>query len=254
MVGAFVVWLAAFHLPGGRGLDGRALEAFTGVARPPLTPRILGVASLADALPCAIGAAGLIAVALLRRRWLMAAIVPAILLSANLVTQLLKPALTDPRIFDVRGVAFAYPGSWPSGHSTAAMSLALCLVLVVGPRLRPLAALAGAGYAVAVGYALVVLGFHVPSDVLGGYLVAATFALAGAAALAAAEARWPAAAPRSTRPPPALSVPALALLAGSCAALTGAVLAVFAPEEIANVLDTRSRCSPPSGSPCSAWR
>ena len=69
------------------------------------------------------------------------------------------------------------------------MSLALCLVLVVGPRLRPLAALAGAGYAIAVGYSLVVLGYHLPSDVLGGFLMAATFTLLGAAALAALEAR-----------------------------------------------------------------
>ena len=71
------------------------------------------------------------------------------------------------------------------------MSLALCCVLVVGPQLRALAALLGAGYAIAVGYALVALGWHLPSDVLGGFLVAATFTLLGAAALAALEARRP---------------------------------------------------------------
>ena len=179
IVAAVAVWLAAFVIPGGGALDGRALVAFTGVDRPPLRPRILGVASLADPLPFAMWASGLIAIAVLRRRWLMAAVVPAILLSANLVTQQLKPALADMRIVDVRGEFALYPGSWPSGHSTASMSLALCLVLVVGPRLRPLAALVGAGYAIAVGYSLVVLGSHLPSDVLGGYLVAATFTLWG---------------------------------------------------------------------------
>jgi hypothetical protein len=71
------------------------------------------------------------------------------------------------------------------------MSLALCCVLVVGPELRATAALLGAGYAIAVGYALVALGWHLPSDVLGGFLVAATFTLLGAAALAALEARRP---------------------------------------------------------------
>jgi membrane-associated phospholipid phosphatase len=240
--GAVAVWLVAFHAPGGR-LDGSALESFTGVARPPLTPRIRGVADLADPWPFAFGAAGLIVIALLRRRWLMAAAVPAILLAANLTTQQLKPALADPRVIDIRGVQATYPGSWPSGHSTASMSVALCLVLVVGPRLRPLAALLGAGYAVAVGYSLVVLGFHLPSDVLGGYLVAATFTLIGAAALASAEARWPAAGARSTvvgrvaRPPAALSAPALGALAVAGVVFAVIALAVGSPSTTLDVVE-----------------
>jgi hypothetical protein len=116
------------------------------------------------------------------------------------------------------------------------MSLALCLVLVVGPRLRPLAALVGASYAIAVGYSLVVLGFHLPSDVLGGYLVAATFTLLGAAGLAAAEARWPAAAARSTRPPAVLSAPALALLAGAFGVLAVVALVLRAPDTTADIM------------------
>ena len=236
-VGAVVVWLVAFHVSGGRALDGSALESFTGVDRQPLTPRILGVAGLADPLPFVLAGIGLVAVALLRRRRLMAAVVPAILLSANLATQQLKPALADLRVVDVRGVQVAYPGSWPSGHSTAAMSLALCLVLVAGPRLRPLAALVGAAFAIAVGYSLVVLGFHLPSDVLGGYLVAATFALLGAAGLSAAEARRPASARAPTRPPAMLSAPALTLLA--MAGLVGVVLSlvVVAPDMTLDVVE-----------------
>jgi len=224
---AFVVWFAAIHVGAGRTLDDRALQTFTGVGRPPLTPTIDGIAGLADPWPfIAIGLA-LVAVALLRRRWWMAALVPAILLAANGTTQLLKPALGDLRIVRLNGFDGIYLGSWPSGHSTAAMSLALCLVLVAGPRMRPLAALLGAGYAVAVGYALVVLGYHLPSDVLGGYLVAATFTLLGAAALAALEARLPAVA--ATDPPPALSAPALAAYASAIVALVGVVLVVRRP-------------------------
>jgi membrane-associated phospholipid phosphatase len=241
VVAAVAVWFAAFKLPGGGGLDGRALEAFTGVAGPPLRPRIIGLASLADPWPFALAAAGLVAIALLRRRWLMAAVVPAILLSANVATQQLKPALADLRIFDVRGELATYPASWPSGHSTASMSLALCLVIVVGPRMRPLAALLGAGYAVAVGYSLVVLGFHLASDVLGGYLVAATFTLVGAAALAAAEQRWPAVAsspkPAAMRPPAILSAPSLTMLAATALAAAAITLAIVAPQATADVAD-----------------
>ncbi|MEY2515823.1 MAG: hypothetical protein QOJ89_3181, partial [bacterium] len=234
--GALAVWLAAFVVPRGRTLDAGALETFTGVARPPLTPSIHGIAVLADPWPFAAGAAALVALALVRRRWLMAAVVPAILLSANLATQQLKPALADLRIVDLRGVQAIYPGSWPSGHSTASMSLALCLVLVAGPRLRALAALLGAGYAVAVGYALVVLGYHMPSDVLGGYLVAATFALLGTAALAALEARRPARAARVARPPAPLSAPALAAFAAVCAVLASVAVVLRDPGAPLSVL------------------
>jgi membrane-associated phospholipid phosphatase len=226
--GALAVWLAAFA-PRGRELDGHALETFTGVARPPLTPSIDGIAVLADPWPFVIGAVALVALAVLRRRWLMAAVVPAILLSANVATQQLKPALADLRVVDLRGVPAVYPGSWPSGHSTASMSLALCLVLVAGPRLRPLAALVGAGYAIAVGYALVAMGYHLPSDVLGGYLVAATFVLLGTAVLAALEARGPARAPRTTRPPAPLSAPALTAFAAVFALLAGIAVVVRDP-------------------------
>jgi membrane-associated phospholipid phosphatase len=227
--GAVAVWVAAFHVPAGRTLDGQALQTFTGVARPPLTPRILGIAVLADPWPFAVAATGLTVLALLRRRWLMAAVVALVLLAANVTTQQLKPALADPRTIDLHGVEAVYQGSWPSGHSTASMSLALCFVLVVGPRLRPLAALLGAGYAIAVGYSLVVLGFHLPSDVLGGYLVAATFTLLGAAALAALEARRPSLAARTGRPPVPLSAPMLAAFAVAFVGFAGIALFVHDP-------------------------
>jgi membrane-associated phospholipid phosphatase len=215
-------------VPRGRALDAGAMQAFTGVARAPLKPSIHGVAGLADPLPFVAGGLALTLLALLRRRWLMALVVPAILAGANVTTQLLKPALADPRWIDLHGGEIAYPGSWPSGHSTASMSLALCFVLVVGPRLRPLAAVLAAGYAVAVGYALVALGYHLPSDVLGGYLVAATFTLVGAAALAALEARHPVRATRA-RPPSPATVPLLAAGVAALLACAGAVVVVRAP-------------------------
>jgi membrane-associated phospholipid phosphatase len=225
---AVAVWLAAFVVPGGRALDAGAMQGFKGAAPPRLEPSIHGVAVLANPTPFVVAGVLLVALALLRRRPLMAAVVPAILLAANVTTQVLKPALEDPRTIDAGGVTSIYAGSWPSGHSTASMSLALCFVLVVGPRLRPLAAVLGAGYAIAVGYALVALGAHLPSDVLGGYLVAATFTLLGAAALAALEAHRPVRAAWA-RPPAILSLPALTAAAAALLACAGAVVIVHAP-------------------------
>jgi membrane-associated phospholipid phosphatase len=224
-IGAVAVWLVALGTPRGRGIDASAMQSFAGAARPPLQPSIMGVAHLADPAPLLIGAILLVAVALLRRRPLMALAVPAILGGANLTTQLLKPALGDLRLIDIFGTTMTYHGSWPSGHATAAMSLALCCVLVVGPELRPLAALLGAGYAIAVGYALVALGWHLPSDVVGGFLVAATFTLAGAAALAALERR-----PehlRAARAPALTMVPVGALVAAGAMVVALAGMAAF---------------------------
>src|SRR5207237_6468526 len=77
----------------------------------------------------------------------------------------------------------ALKASFPSGHATVAMALALAVV-VVSPRvLRAPLAVAGAVYAAAVGISLVALGWHYPSDVLGGFIVAAAWSAAAVAVL-----------------------------------------------------------------------
>jgi hypothetical protein len=99
------------------------------------------------------------------------------LVGAALTSQVLKPLLAEPRIVAWLGGDQIGPASWPSGHSTAAMALACALVLVVPGRLRPLAAPVGGAVATVVGLATVVLRWHFPSDVLGGFLVAALWTL-----------------------------------------------------------------------------
>jgi membrane-associated phospholipid phosphatase len=117
-------------------------------------------------------------VALLRRRPWSAVAIVGIILGANVTTELLKHVLTAPR-----------PSSWPSGHATAAMSLALASVLAAPARLRPAVAALGALLAIAVGYSVIARGMHYPSDVVGGFLVAGMWALLAVSALRASE-RW----------------------------------------------------------------
>jgi hypothetical protein len=105
------------------------------------------------------------------------------------------------------------------------MMVALGGVLVAPRALRPLAALLGTGLAVGVSYSILVLGWHFPSDVLGGFLVAGSWVSLAVAALWAAEARSaraPGAAAAATRPLDLLA-PAVLLAATFAAAL--AVLA-----------------------------
>ena len=67
----------------------------------------------------------------------------------------------------------------------------LCAVLASPPRARPAVAAIGALFAAAVGLALLILAWHMPSDVLGGYLVATLWMALAVAALRVAERRWP---------------------------------------------------------------
>ncbi len=57
------------------------------------------------------------------------------------------------------------------------MSLAIALVVVMPRRLRPAAAVVGVALALAVSFSIVSLGWHFPSDVVGGYLLATGWAL-----------------------------------------------------------------------------
>src|SRR5204863_3674731 len=98
-------------------------------------------------------------------------------------TELLKPLLAHPRTAEWLGDSQVAAASWPSGHATAAMTVALCAVLVAPAALRPLAAVAGSLFALAVSFSILVQHWHFPSDVVGGYLVAATWGLLAVAAL-----------------------------------------------------------------------
>jgi membrane-associated phospholipid phosphatase len=179
--------LSALVVPAAHARDAAALHGFTRLDRPRLTQFVDGVAHLADPRQYAIAGLVLIAVAAARRRWALAALLPVLLVGSGLTTQLLKQLTAEPRIAGFLGAAQIADASWPSGHATAAMTLALCAVLVSPARHRPAVAVLGGAFAAAVAYAVLVLAWHFPSDVLGGFLVAAAWALAGIAALAVVE-------------------------------------------------------------------
>lgn len=185
------VWAVAYLTSFGRWLDGATLMGFVDLHSTRIDGLARHVGRLADPQPFLLAAAALIAVALVRARLRTAAVVPIILLGANLTTQFLKPALADHRFSSAVADTHIAAASWPSGHTTGAMSLALCAVLVSSPRLRPLVAALGGTIAVAVGYATLVLAAHLPSDVLAGFLVATLWTTLGIAALWATAARWP---------------------------------------------------------------
>jgi len=189
VVALALVWVVAELVPAAQLKDAVALHDFTLLSR----PRVDGPASfllhLLDPLQFVLWGVALMALAVARERPRVALAVAALMGLAPLTSETLKPLLAHPHV--QIGVVHIGPASWPSGHATAALALVLSAVLVAPPRLRPLVASIGGVFAVAVGCALLILAWHMPSDVLAGYLVAAFWAALAVAAVRAADRRWP---------------------------------------------------------------
>jgi membrane-associated phospholipid phosphatase len=225
-----LTWFLAFHVGLFRHADRSTFEGFNGFHHHVYSVANF-IAHLCDPKPYVFFAVIPVAVALLRRRPRLALAIGAILLGANVSAQLIKPLLAMPRPVFVATGATPSAASWPSGHATAAMAFALTCVLAAPPRFRPFVAALGAAFAIAVSYSFLALGWHYPSDVFGGFLLAATWTLLGVAALYASEARAPRPATASRRPPlrEMLGPPATALLG---ALVLVAVVAIARPHPV----------------------
>lgn len=209
-----LTWALAFHVGVFERADQSILDGFDGLQRPRVDSVATWIAKLCSPPHYMLLAPIPVLMALLRRRGRVAVAVITIILGANMTTELLKPLLAQPRAGAyVVGLGHVSSASWPSGHATAAMALALCIVLAAPARLRPVAAAFGAVFAIAVSYSFLTLGWHEPSDVLGGFLVAGVWALLVIAALSATgrERPAPSTAARVSLAD-ALRPPALALL------------------------------------------
>ncbi|HEU0316540.1 MAG TPA: phosphatase PAP2 family protein [Solirubrobacteraceae bacterium] len=231
-VGLALTGAVALILPIAQAHDSATLHGFTLLSGHSRLSRLAtDLAHTVDPSEYAVLALLLAAVAFLRGRPRVALAVPLTMLAASATTEILKPLIGHPRYSEwLSGGGTLLAASWPSGHATAAMMVALCGVLVAPRLLRPVVALLGTGLAVGVSYSILLLGWHFPSDVLGGFLVAGCWVALALAALWQAEARWPQAGPRSALQRVSLGhgrsdllVPA-ALLAATFGAAIGVVI------------------------------
>jgi len=231
LAGLVLTGVLAYLVPLARARDSATLQGFTKLNRPRLTPFINDVAHLADPVAYLLIGCALAAVALLRRRTRVAATIVGLLVVTGWTTQTLKPLLASPRYDEWLGTGQISAASWPSGHATAAMTLALCAILAVPARARPTAAAVGAGFAISVSYAILALGWHFPSDVLGGFLVAMTWTLLAVAGLVRLEQLRPSAPHREAALRPADALAPIALGSGAVAVVLAVWLAQ--PGEVA---------------------
>ena len=185
-----ILYLVAVRTGFGQRIDNAALEGRT-MDRlvQDAVDRTLDSVSVTSLV---LATVALIVLALLRRRPRLAIGIGVLVVGANLTTQVLKDGLDRPNPLELGAgrIGLTLP-TFPSGHSTVAMSLALALVLAVPARLRVPVGIVGLAYAVLVGAATLTGAWHRPSDVLGAYLVTLVWA-AGVSAWLVAPAAAPA--------------------------------------------------------------
>ncbi|HKP90091.1 MAG TPA: phosphatase PAP2 family protein [Thermoleophilaceae bacterium] len=215
-----LVYVVALGTAWGVDVDARALPRGTsGEAWARAHAALRRAVDTVHVATLALAAATAAFVALRRRRSDLAFVAIATVAGASATTQVLKPMLARGNPLGGESARWL-DDAFPSGHATAAMSIALVAVIVAPRAWRPFIALAASVYAASVGVGLVVLLAHYPSDVVGGYLVAGAWATAmSAIALARSEHGAPA------RPVP-LPTPGLLVALLLLAATLGGLLLV----------------------------
>ena len=97
VLATLLVWAVAFHTTAGARADSAVLDGFTGFRESRLEPLAAFAVRLADPVPFAAMALVVTLIALVRGRVRHAIVVAAVLVAANVTTQVLKPLATVPR-------------------------------------------------------------------------------------------------------------------------------------------------------------
>ncbi len=177
LTGLAVTWVLAALVPFTHDKDAIALYDFTRLDRPAIEAPARLLLDLLEPVFFIVWGLALVAIALSRGRKHVALAVALVLSLAPASAELLKPLLAHPHAEVVP--LYIKGASWPSGHATAATALFWCVLLVAPPGWRRALTLVGVALLAAVGCSLLVLAWHMPSDVIGGYLLGTLwFALA----------------------------------------------------------------------------
>jgi membrane-associated phospholipid phosphatase len=175
--GLALTWVLAALVPVTHDKDAFALYDFTRLDRPVIEAPARLLLDLLEPAFFIVWGIALVATALSRGRRRIALAVALVLSLAPASAELLKPLFAHPHAEVVP--LYVKGASWPSGHATAATALVWCVLLVAPSSLRRMLALIGAVFLAAVGCSLLILAWHMPSDVIGGYLLGTLwFALA----------------------------------------------------------------------------
>ncbi len=189
LAGMALTWVFAALVPATHVRDAVALYDFTRLDRPIVEAPTKLLLALLEPMFFVVWGLALVATAVSRDRPRVGLAVVPVLALAPLSAELLKPLVAHAHAQVVP--LYITSASWPSGHATAVTALVWCAVLVAPPARRRAVAIAGVLLALAVGCSLLILAWHMPSDVLGGYLLGTLWAALAIAALCAVGPRGP---------------------------------------------------------------
>jgi membrane-associated phospholipid phosphatase len=190
-----LLWAIAEHVGSVRLLDARTLNDFASIEGAQINSVAARLLHLLEPAQFILWAVALVLIAIARGRARIAVAIAIVLALAPYSAELLKPllAVRHLSVGETRSIGAA---SWPSGHATAATVLALSAVFVVPQRWRPIALTLAGAFMLIVGTALLIRVWHMPSDVLGGYLLGILWAALAVAGVRGSERRWPSRASR----------------------------------------------------------
>jgi membrane-associated phospholipid phosphatase len=130
-----------------------------------------------------VGALTVVGIAAVQRRPRLATAAAITILGANATTQILKVVVLD-RTDLLDGVFYPLPNSFPSGHATAAASIAVGAILVLPPLLRAPTVILSSVVVAVVGVSTIAAGWHRMADAVGGVFVATAWGAGAGAVLA----------------------------------------------------------------------
>lgn len=172
---AFLFAGIAFSLRGLSSIDA-AITATIKTTPHALKPLMVSVSDLASVNTTLIMAGAMLVVLILVRQWRYTLVTLAALTAMplfGLLKLLVKRSRPDPNLLAAIGL---HNDSFPSGHATASCILFLTLSYLAHQSLSRAWALAITVVAVilivAIGFSRIYLGYHYPTDVLAGWLVA----------------------------------------------------------------------------------
>ena len=179
------IGVGAFEIDAVAAADHEVLFGFSRIsARPILDDAATSLSHMPGRWQLAVVTALMLMVATLQGARRRAVALLIIIAGSNLTAQALQQVIEAPRY------PMWLPDSiWPSGHTTAALSIAVCAVLIAPPLARTAVAVVGGVWVVAIAYAILVLSQHHPSDVLAAMLLTGAWTWLAIAACTAADDR-----------------------------------------------------------------
>lgn len=115
---------------------------------------------------------------LYRKKYTKALLVAAGVGGAALMNIILKSIFDRPRPDLWEWLVVETHFSFPSGHATASMALAIVVVALLWKTKWRIASMIGAAmYILSIGFSRLYLGVHYPTDILGGWLLGAAWVL-----------------------------------------------------------------------------